>query len=86
MGRRATLGIAERKVLALLFVCASVDRRKANFDEQLLEGWVTVKAAENLVSHKIQHELVMRLDADGQVPDRLAPMAESSLGLRNIIR
>lgn len=39
----------------------SIHRRQANLGEQLLEGWVAVKADETLVIAKIQHELVMRL-------------------------
>lgn len=44
-----------------------VDRWQADFGEQLLESRITVKAGETLVNAKIQHVLVMRLDADGQV-------------------
>jgi hypothetical protein len=63
----------------------SVDWRQADFGEQLLEGRITVKAGENLVTEKIQHEFVVRLDADCQVLERCARIAEPSLGLRHKI-
>ena len=69
----------------LIFLGGSVDRRQANFGEQLLEGRIAVKADETLVIDKIQHDFVVRLYADGQVPDRFALVAESSLGLRYIV-
>ncbi len=69
----------------LVLLCGSVHRRQANFGKQLLEGRVAVKAAETLVIDKIQHDLVMRLDADGQVLERFARVAEPSVGLRHKI-
>jgi hypothetical protein len=64
-------------------VCRSVDRRQANFGEELPEGRIAVKAAEILVIAKIQHDLAMRLDADGQVLERLARVAEPGVGPRH---
>jgi hypothetical protein len=67
------------------FLCRSVDRRQANFGEQLLECRIAVKADETLVIAKIQHDLVMRLHADGQILERFARVAEPSVGLRHKI-
>src|SRR5580704_223842 len=71
---------------AAVLLCRSVDQRQTNFCEQLPEGRIAAKADETLVIEKIQHDLVMRLDTNSQVPDRFALVAESSLGLRHIIR
>ncbi len=58
------------------FFSVSVDRRQANFSEQLAVGRIAVKPDEHLVIAKIQYDLVMRLDADGQVLERFARVAE----------
>ena len=76
-------GIATTETAETL--CGSVDWRQTNFGEQLREGRVAVKAGETLVTAKIQHEFVMRLDADGQVLERFALVAQPSLGLRHKI-
>ena len=67
------------------FLCRSVDRRQANFGEQLHECRIAVKADETLVIAKIQHDLVMRLDANGKVLERFARVAEPSVSLRHKI-
>src|SRR5690348_1494079 len=59
----------------------SVDGRQPNFGEKSPECRIPVKADEALVITKVQHELVMRLDADGQIPDGFAPVAEPGCGL-----
>src|SRR5438309_505625 len=41
---------------------------------------------ETLVNDKVQHEFVMRLDADSQVLERVALVAEKSFALRHEIR
>ena len=45
-----------------------------------------MKAGEILVNAKIQYDLVMRLDAEGQVLERFVPVAEPSVSLRHKIR
>jgi hypothetical protein len=68
-----------------VFLCRSVDRWQANFSEQLLECRIPVKAGEVLIIAKIEHDLVMRLDADGQILERFARVAEPGVGLRDKI-
>src|ERR1035437_971245 len=64
----------------------SIGRRQADFGEQLLEGGIAVKAGETLVNAKVQHDSVMRQDADRQVLERVAAVAKKSFGLRHEIR
>src|SRR4029077_5998177 len=63
------------------FFGRSLDRRQAYFGQQLLEDRLAVQPDELLVIAKIQHPLVMRLDADGEIPDCLALVAQPGLGL-----
>src|SRR5258708_5019020 len=68
-----------------VFLCRSVDRRQANFGEQLLECRITVQADETLIIAKIQQDLVMRLEADGQVLERFALVPQPGVSLRHKI-
>lgn len=60
--------------------------RQADDDEELLESWVFMEAGETLVLADVQCQPVMRLDANGQVLERLAGPAKAGVTLGNPIR
>ena len=51
----------------------------------MLKGWVATEAGETLVLAEIQCQRVMRLDADGQVLERLNGVAQAGITLGDII-